>query len=66
MYHSVRTCDDPPGEYVIDDNSALDDWLKSRELEYKKNKLELDRSLKKGSPSRSGGSTMKFDANDME
>lgn len=57
FFHAIRYCHDPPADYVMDDDEALDTWLKN-----KKNKAETEQRKTRlnRNPKTAGKSQMKL------
>lgn len=61
-YYQIINLEDKPSEGVINDDDLLDAWLRNRELEYKKQKKELEKSTR----NRSGDSLFSMNMADIE
>ena len=57
FFHSIRYCMEPPPDYIMDDDEALDTWLRN-----KKNKAEVEQRKTRlnQNPKTAGKSTMKM------
>jgi hypothetical protein len=66
FYNDIYKLEDRPHNKVIENDKRLDEWIREREIEYKKTKADLEANRRSSSSTGKGSSMFSFDMMDMD